>query len=197
MKNVLYVILVLVLLGGLGYGGYYLMTRGQTDTQGDSKSAETNVSLEVKGSRNNPTDTPEDAATDVSLDVTDSSLYNGTILAGTTSPVLDFNESDYDQALKSDKLVVLYFYAEWCPICKKEITDALYPAFDELNGDGVVAFRVNFNDSNTDGNETALAREFGVAYQHTKVFLKDGERVGKWPDSWDTDRYLDEIANNV
>lgn len=121
--------------------------------------------------------------------------YTGTILAGSTSPVIDFNEADFDQAVQSDKLVVLYFYADWCPICKKEVQSAFLPAFDSLNEPDVVAFRVNYRDNFTDPVESALAREHGIAYQHTKVFLKNGKRVLKSPESWDRGRYLSEIAS--
>lgn len=115
------------------------------------------------------------------------------ILAGTSAPLIDFNKVDYDEALKSDKLIVLYFYANWCPICKEELPNGLYPAFNQLTTDKVIGFRVNYNDSQTDNDEENLARDFGVAYQHTKVFLKNGQRVLKSPESWDKDRYLSEI----
>ncbi|MDP3899632.1 MAG: thioredoxin family protein [bacterium] len=127
----------------------------------------------------------------------DKQAYTGAVLAGNTAKLYDFNQADYEAALKSGKLVVLYFYASWCPICKAETADALYPAFNELNNDKVVGFRVNFNDNDTDGNEEALAREFGIAYQHTKVFVKDGERALKSPETWDKSRYLSEIAKNL
>lgn len=119
--------------------------------------------------------------------------YTGSVLAGEASPLLDFTKSDYDKAVASDKLVVLYFYANWCPICKAEVANSLYPAFDSLTNSDVVGFRVSYNDSDTDKDEKALAREFGVAYQHTKVFLKDGKRVLKSPEGWDENRYLSEI----
>jgi thiol-disulfide isomerase/thioredoxin len=119
--------------------------------------------------------------------------YEGTILGGTTSPILDFRQSDYEAALKTDKLIVLYFYANWCPICRAEFPVA-ESAFGSLSGDDVIGFRVNFNDNETDDAEVSLARQFGVAYQHTKVFVKNGQRVLKSPETWDKDRYLSEIA---
>jgi thiol-disulfide isomerase/thioredoxin len=120
--------------------------------------------------------------------------YKGTVLAGSVAPVIDFNAEDFQVASASDKLIVLYFYANWCPICKAEVP-RMYVAFDELTTDEVIAFRVNYKDSDTDEAEEELAREHGVAYQHTKVFLRNGERVLKAPDSWDTERYLSEITN--
>lgn len=118
--------------------------------------------------------------------------YTGTVLAGKSAPLIDFNKADYDAAVKSDKLVALYFVANWCPICKVELPK-LYAAFNELTIDKVIGFQVNYNDSDTDSNEKALASQFGVAYQHTKVFLKNGQRVLKSPESWSKEQHLSEI----
>ena len=123
----------------------------------------------------------------------DKSGYTGKMLAGTESTkYLDFNKADYDRALKEKKKILLYFYANWCPICKVE-QPKTFAAFSEINDPDLIGFRVNYRDSDTDADEEALAKEFGVSYQHTKVTLKDGQRIGKFPDSWDKQRYLDEL----
>jgi thiol-disulfide isomerase/thioredoxin len=121
-------------------------------------------------------------------------LYGAIVLGGKSSPLLDFPKESYDAVGASGKLIVLSFYANWCPICKEETANALYPAFNALAGEGVIGFRVNYNDDETDDDERSLAREFGVAYQHTKVFVKDGARVLKSPEGWTKERYLTEIA---
>ena len=118
--------------------------------------------------------------------------FSGAVLAGKNAPLLDFKKADYDAALKTDKLIALYFYANWCPICKAEFPQ-MQTAFNELTADNVIGFRVNYNDDETDADEKALAREFGVPYQHTKVFVKGGERILKSPESWDQSRYITEI----
>jgi thioredoxin 1 len=123
----------------------------------------------------------------------DESPFAGQVLAGNTTLLIDYNKADYEKALKEKKLVVLYFYADWCPVCKDEVKNGLYPAFNKLDNKNVVGFRVNYNDKFTDNNEKDLAKEFGVAYQHTKVFLNNGERVLKSPESWSQNRYLEEI----
>lgn len=119
--------------------------------------------------------------------------HSGTVLAGKSAPLLDFTKADYDLAIKTDKLIVLYFYANWCPICKAEVSNALYPAFNRLTTDKVVGFRVGYNDNETNTDEKNLAKEFGVAYQHTKVFVKNGQRILKSPEGWDEKRYEVEI----
>jgi len=119
--------------------------------------------------------------------------YTGTILAGKSAPLLDYNKADYDAAIASDKLVVLYFYANWCPICKEETQNSLYPAFNELTTDKVVGIRINYKDSDTDKDEENLARQYGIPYQHTKVLVKNSKQILKAPDGWDKARYLTEI----
>lgn len=122
--------------------------------------------------------------------------YTGQVLAGSSAPLLDFNKADYDKASQSNKTILLYFYAAWCPICKEELP-RLYGAFNELNNDKIIGFRVNFNDDQTNDDERAIARQFGVPYQHTKVLVKNGKVIGKFPDSWDKARYLIEINKSI
>ena len=119
--------------------------------------------------------------------------YQGAVLAGTTSPLLDFHKADFDAAVRSNKLVVLYFYANWCPICRAEFPK-MQAAFNELTDDNVVGFRVNFSDNETDDDEVGLARQHGIAYQHTKVFIKNGQQVLKSPETWEQSRYVTEIT---
>jgi thioredoxin 1 len=122
--------------------------------------------------------------------------YVGQVLAGTEAKLLDFQAADYEQALKTDKLIVLYFYANWCPICRAEFPK-MEEAFDELTSEQVIGFRVNYNDNQTEEAEKELARQFGVAYQHTKVFIRNGEQLLKAPDSWEKERYLSEIRQKL
>ena len=119
--------------------------------------------------------------------------YSGKILAGTVSPYIEFNNEDYQKALKENKKILLYFYASWCQLCKAEQPNT-FAAFNELKYPNLVGFRVNYKDSDTDSDEANLAKEFGIAYQHTKVILKNGKQAAKFPDSWDKQRYLDELA---
>jgi thiol-disulfide isomerase/thioredoxin len=127
--------------------------------------------------------------------------YSGPLLAGTAEvPLLEFNVKDYELANNSGKLIILYFYAEWCPLCRAEFP-RMQSAFDVLprisavKVENVVGFRVNYKDGSTEAAEISLAKELGVAYQHTKVFLKSGERILKAPDTWEVERYVKEITS--
>ncbi len=116
------------------------------------------------------------------------------LLAGTTTPYYEFNPTAYTKALAENKVILLYFYADWCPICKKEQTDATLPAFNELQKSNVAGFRVHYNDGKATAEERDLAKQYGITYQHTKVILKDGKQVSKDLNSWNKEKYLAEFS---
>ena len=122
--------------------------------------------------------------------------FEGNVLAGESSQFIEFNKPDYQLALESDKLVVLSFYANWCPICKAEDPE-LREVFDELDTDKVVGFRVNFNDDETDFEEQKLAEEYQIPYQHTRVLIKNKQVVLKSLESWTKERLLEEINKRL
>lgn len=89
----------------------------------------------------------------------------------------DYVKSAFDQA--AGKRRVLFFYANWCPICRPADADIREHAM-QLPAD-VAVFRVNYNDTDTDSDEKALAKEYGITYQHTFVQIDgDGAVVTKW-----------------
>src|SRR3990167_9178478 len=42
--------------------------------------------------------------------------YQAKVLAGNSSPFLEFNKADYEKAKSEGKIILLDFYATWCPI---------------------------------------------------------------------------------
>lgn len=179
----IFVILIIVVVLAVSGGYYFANNDGAID---ELPAPSTDTTIEDN--------TPPDEGAPAQSDDNTSTGYSGTIIAGDTSPLIDFNKADYDMAINSDKLVVLYFFANWCPICKQETEHSLYPAFNKLDNDQVVGFRVSFNDNQTDGDEKNLAKEYGVVYQHTKVFVKNRIRILKSLEAWTEDRYLNEIS---
>jgi thiol-disulfide isomerase/thioredoxin len=116
----------------------------------------------------------------------------GIVIAGKASPYLEFTQEGYETALKDKKVIVLNFYADWCPICRAELPD-VKAAFDALDNRDVVGFQVNYNDPDTDAPEKALAKQYGVTYQHTKVILKDSQQVLKETAQWSKEEFITEI----
>lgn len=122
----------------------------------------------------------------------DQTVSTGKILAGKSSLYQEFTKAEYEKALAAGKIVFLDFYANWCPVCRVEGLE-LKAGFDALTTDKVVGFRVNYNDPDTDPDEKALAKQFNIPYQHTKVILKNGKEVARSGDQWDREMFLKEI----
>lgn len=118
------------------------------------------------------------------------------ILAGTTTTYQKFTKEEYEKAIMEDKVIILNFYANWCPSCKAEEPEA-FEAFNSLENDNIIGFRVNYKDSDTDKDEEAIAREFGIAFQHTKVVLKGNEEIQKTLENWDSEKYVEELSKLV
>lgn len=90
---------------------------------------------------------------------------------------MDYAKSAFDQAI--GKRRILFFYANWCPICRPADVD-IRENIAKLPSD-VVVFRVNYNDTDTDDDEKMLAKEYGITYQHTFVQVDgNGDAVTKW-----------------
>ena len=105
------------------------------------------------------------------------------------SRYIEYSKAALDNS--SSKRRVLYFYANWCPVCRpldKEISENT----DKIPED-VLILRVNYNDSDTDQEEKDLAKKYGITYQHTFVQIDaNGNDITKWSGG-----DLEEILRNI
>lgn len=95
-----------------------------------------------------------------------------------------YDPADYAAALNANRPIFLFFYANWCPTCAEQepMIVSLMNSF-ENNPDlkDFVAFRINYNDNETNDSEKDLSIEFGVLYQHTMFTLdKNGSITEKF-----------------
>ncbi|MBE6557029.1 MAG: thioredoxin [Ruminococcaceae bacterium] len=80
------------------------------------------------------------------------------------------SKSNFDKVVKSEKPVLLDFYADWCGPCR--MVAPIVAEIAEERGDIVVG-KVNVD------NEPALAEQFGVFSIPTLVLIKDGKVVAQ------------------
>lgn len=96
---------------------------------------------------------------------------------GESGSYQEFSQGSFERS--SNLKRVLYFYANWCPVCKP--ADAEFKSNMSKLPKGLILFRINYNDSDTDQTEKDFAKKYGITYQHTFVQIdKDGQEITKW-----------------
>jgi|AACY02.16.fsa_nt_gi Thiol-disulfide isomerase and thioredoxins len=131
-------------------------------------------------------------------DEEDEEAFKGEVLAGSTTPLVTFTQADYERALAEGKDIGLFFFADWCSTCRRELRDAVIPAFNELAVDNFIGFHVNIEDRNTSDFEEDLQKQFQVLGRHVKVFISGGDDSDfqkTAPENWTTQQYLDRITS--
>lgn len=171
-----YASIVIVVLIVLGVGGFYFYSQNQSS---DSMMKKDEAVMEKSDETTEKTDAMMEKSSEPGV------VMDGAVLEdkGSGDSMMSdggyqpFSQSAFDGAKDSKR--VLFFFANWCPTCKP-IDAQLSASIAEIPA-GVEIFRVNYNDSDTDAADKALAAKYGITYQHTFVQVDaSGEEVAKW-----------------
>jgi len=83
-----------------------------------------------------------------------------------TKPVMDLDNSNFDQTVSQNKLTLVDFWAEWCGPCKM-----MHPVFDRMSK----KYKdIQFARVNVDHNQT-IAQRFGVQAIPTFIMFQNGQ----------------------
>jgi thioredoxin 1 len=103
---------------------------------------------------------------------------------------LVFTEENFEsEALKSDKLVMVDFWAEWCGPCRM-VGPLVEELSKEYDGKAVVG-KVNVD------LHGGIAAQFGVRNIPTIVFLKNGELVDKVVGAVPKDQLAEKLDTHI
>lgn len=114
-------------------------------------------------------------------------VFVGFVSAGEIKP---FNQEEFDKARSDGEVVLLDFYATWCPTCRKQ-QPVIAEALSQEQFSSVVAFKVDY-DSASD-----LKQEFKIQRQSTLVLLKGKEEKGRLVASTDKDEIVDLLKKGL
>lgn len=124
-------------------------------------------------------------------------VFTAVFLLSVTGPVLaadslNFNKDGYEQALsqaaKEKKIVMLYFWADWCGFCKK--IEAEVFADSEVRKVFDEAFLAVSIDINKDPQK--LSEKFRASALPTLTFLNaQGEMLGYWEGATDPKTFIE------
>lgn len=181
MKYPMIAVIVVVLLA---VAGFYLYSQNQPTS--DSMMKKDEAVMQKSEESMEKTDAMMDKNTGSGMDKTET---DDKMMAEGKGEYVEYSQSAYESA--SGKKRVLFFYANWCPTCKP--LDAQLKANMDKIPAGVVILRVNYNDTDTDAADKALAQKYGITYQHTFVQVDEqGDEIAKWNGGG-----LDKIVSSV
>jgi len=99
------------------------------------------------------------------------------------------NEDEFEEVISKNKVVLLDFFATWCPPCRM-LTPEL-EKLKEMVGDKVEIVKIN-----TDENEN-ISRKFRIMSIPALMVFLDGEEVEKTVGYRDADRLLELVKKYI
>ena len=83
--------------------------------------------------------------------------------------LVQVTDADFDKTVKSNKVVLVDFWAPWCGPCRR-----LNPILEELSSE--MGSKIKFVKVNTDENPDTPMK-FGIMSIPTMILFKDGQKV--------------------
>ena len=99
--------------------------------------------------------------------------------------VIHVSNENYDRTIKTEKTVLLDFYADWCGPCK--MMSPVIEKIAEEVGDNVVVGKVNVDD------EQQLADVYGIMSIPTIMVIRNGEIAKKFVGITSKDEILEAL----
>lgn len=84
-------------------------------------------------------------------------------------PIKEITKPDFQEAIKSEQVILVDFHAEWCGPCK-----TLKPILEEVSEEGVKVFSVDVD------NNKELATEHQISSIPTVLLYKNGEKMDEF-----------------
>lgn len=158
MKNPIVILLIVTVLGAVGFGGYSYLQKNKPESM-------TKTEDKMVDKSNGDTAMKKDEPTKDESMMKKESRY------------VEYSKEVLSAAAGTRR--VIFFYANWCPTCRP--TDVNFKENLAKIPEDVTVVRVNYNDTDTDQEEKDLATKYGVTYQHTFVQIdRNGEVVTRW-----------------
>jgi len=90
----------------------------------------------------------------------------------TSEPFIDYQNFEQAKMIAREAQTVLFFYASWCPTCRKAREEFINRQNEFKN---INLILVDYD------NSTNLQKKYGVTYQHTFVQINEnGDALAKW-----------------
>jgi peroxiredoxin len=104
----------------------------------------------------------------------------------------EYTTDNFKLAQEEGKLVLLYFYTDWCPGCYVELMQ-LKKALKKFDPEELAVYVVDYKGEGVIAEEEELARDLKVDAKQTKVLIYHGKEVMRSADPWDEKRYTFEL----